>query len=241
MVIGIRLLTALLILGSPFILGRWLTRRYNLGASWLTIGVLVFMGAFIGQTLIVLFIPTIFLNNPVMGGVLVGLTTALTDTVARGVGYQTIASEAVYRAHAYLIGVGYALLPMLFTGAGLVFDMASHIYQGSTADIDNTISLAETITSLASLIWYLSLSWLVLQSFIRGQLGWLFGAILWGAIVAGTQTFILNGSLDPITVNSVWWGFVAIISFGILYLTQAPPAFRWQAETVRQQEITDVE
>lgn len=230
MTIVIRLIMAALILGTPFILGHHIRRTYQLQGTWLTMGIMIFMGAFIAQTIILLLIPIIFLNNPLIGGVLVGLIIGLADTGARAIGYQTIASDAVYRGHAYLLGLGSALLPILFSGASLLFDAASHIYQGTSGELNNSVALAELITSWASLMWYLSLSWLVLQSFIRGQLGWIFGALLWSSWVAGTQAFILNGSLHPMTVNSIWWLIVALISGVVLYAVQAPADFRLTAD-----------
>lgn len=241
MAIGIRVLTALLILGSPFILGQWMRRRGELAPTWLTTGVLLFMGAFIARTLLFFIFPTILLNNPVFGGVSIGLTIALTDTLARVIGYQTIAQEAVYREHAYLIGVGYAVLPLLSTGFGLLFDGVSHLYQGNGADISLGVSLAELLIAVASLILYMALSWLVLQAFIRGQLGWIFASMLWSGMVAGTQAFILNGSLQPILVNSVWWSIVALISMAILYFVQAPPDFRWRNEIIHLGEVVNDE
>ncbi len=227
MTIVIRLIMAALILGTPFILGHQIRRYYQLDGNWVTAGIIIFMGAFISQTVILLAIPIIFLNNPLIGGVLVGLIIGLTDTIARVIGYQTIASEAVYRGHAYLLGLGSVFLPLIFSGVSLLFDMASHIHQGTTGSMDSSVALAELITSWASLLWYLSLSWIMLQSFIRGQLGWIFGALLWSSVVAGTQAFVLNGSLNPITVNSIWWVIVALISVGLLYLVKAPTQFRW--------------
>ncbi len=74
--------------------------------------------------------------------------------------------------------------------------------------------LLEAGVALARLALGLALTLLVGRMFLTGEVGWFFGAALWGAVATAGQALFSRGGLFP---SAVWWAFAGAVSLIILF------------------------
>ncbi len=69
------------------------------------------------------------------------------------------------------------------------------------------------------LIMHMALSWLVLQVFLRGQIGWLFVAVVFHA---ASESMIVLLSPDATWAVAGWCALVALLSLGVIGAVRSP-------------------
>jgi hypothetical protein len=215
-----RIVIALLILALPFVLSMFLKRRAHIPYALLTVGMLTYLGAFFAQQAIFGMLPNPLLDSALIGGAATAIVIGSTDMLARALGYQYLAKGVVNRAQATMIGVGHAFLPMFWVGFSLL-NIGLAQWEAKISDDPGKI-FAEGIINVGLVCLSISLSWLVLQTFLHGKIGWLFAAMFWSGVVAGTAYFLQHASYAPTTIVTLWWAIVAGVSLGIYALVRQP-------------------
>ncbi|MBZ0320775.1 MAG: hypothetical protein K8L91_30455 [Anaerolineae bacterium] len=221
-----------LIFGLPFVLIQILHHRYRVGYPLLVVGMMTFtLSFFIRTALLWVLQNSPLVNSPLIEATLVGLIFGFVDIGTVAFGYARLARSTVYRPQAVLIGLGHALPEIIFVGLWIIWVILGLAKQGA-APVDlskvgaNTIG--ELVSTLAPLALHITLSWLVLQTFLRNEAAWIFQAILWCAMVFGTENLLYRGSTQPEQVVGIWWMLVTLINAVILW--RIKPLFVWQAE-----------
>ncbi len=219
-----------LIFGLPFILIQILHRRYHVGYPLLVVGMMTFsLSLFIRTALLWVLQNSPLLNSPLIEATLVGLIVGFVDIGTVAFGYARLARSTVYRPQAVLIGVGHALPEMIFVGLWVIWVVLGLAKQGA-APVDlskvGADALGEMLSTLAPLAFHVTVSWIVLQTFLRNEAAWIFQAVLWGALVMGTETLLYRGSTQPEQVVGIWWVLVTGVNGAIFW--RIKPPFVWQ-------------
>lgn len=226
MVYGILLLAVGI--GLPVVtaaLARGVHRRWQIPYALLTVGVITYTGALAVQYVALETLGGGLLNILAIRAAAIGLLAGFSEEIARLLGYQYLARGAVRRAQALMIGLGHGMVETVYTGligAGLGLSLLG----GSAAPPDDPAALlsgavAEAIGGALPLAMHTALSWLVLQVFLRGQIGWLFVAIL---LHAASESMIVLLGPDAGWAITVWRALIALISVGILAGVRPPVA-----------------
>lgn len=225
-----------LIFGLPFVLIQILHHRYHVGYPLVVVGMMTFsLSLFIRTALLWVLQNSPLLNSPLIEATLVGLIVGFVDIGTVAFGYARLARSTVYRPQAVMIGIGHALPEMIFVGLWVIWVVLGLAKQGA-APVDlskvGADAIGEMISTVAPLALYITLSWMVLQTFLRNEAAWIFQAILWCAVVFGTETLFYRGSTQPETIVGVWWVLVTVIN-GVIFWSIKPP-FVWQSPTENQ-------
>ncbi|MBI5929121.1 MAG: hypothetical protein HY862_07425 [Chloroflexi bacterium] len=235
-VIVLHLIFIALIFGLPFTLIQILHRRYKVGYPLLVVGGMTFsLSLFIRTALLWVLQNGPFLNSPLIGSTIIGLVISFTDIGARAFGYARLARSTVYRPQAMLIGIGHALPELSFVGLWVIWVVLGLAKQGA-APVDLSEvggnAFGEMISTLAPLGLHITLSWMVLQTFLRNEASWIFQAILWCAMVIGTEELLVRGSTQPEILTGLWWGLVTVINLVIFW--RIKPPFVWETPSEDQ-------
>lgn len=221
-----------LIFGLPFTLIQVLHHRYQVGYPLLVVGMMTFtLSLFIRTALLWVLQNSPLVNSPLIEATLVGLIIGFVDIGTVAFGYAWLARSTVYRPQAVLIGIGHALPEMIFVGLWVIWIALGLAKQGAAPVGLSKVgvnAIREMVGSLAPLALHITLSWLVLQTFLRNEAAWFFQAILWCAMVFGTETLFYRGSTQPEQLVGIWWMLVTLIN-AIIFWRIKPP-FVWQAE-----------
>lgn len=230
LVIVVHLLFIGLIFGLPFGLIRLLHQRYQVAYPLLVVGVITFSLSLFIRTGVLWVLGGTLLNSPLIAATLVGTVVGFADVGTHAFGYARLARSTVYRPQAVMIGLGHALPEIIFIGVWTLWGTAGLAKDSSAIDLSvlDGNALAEMIRAIAPLSLHILLAWLVLQTFLRGEVVWVFEAIIWEAIVLGTVTLFSKGSTEPEILIAVWWVLVTIINGVIFWRVQPPEKFRWQ-------------
>jgi hypothetical protein len=204
-----RLITTILLLSIPLFTVRWLYLRYEVAAVLMSVGAITFVGAFVVQTILLSLLPAGLLSIPLTAGVAVGLIVGFTDILAVFIGFQFLAKSTVTRPQAVMIGIGHAILPILFVALTLILSTLAQIAEGTLGDTANTRIVAEPIVTLAPLAMHISISWLILQTFLRNEAKWLFIGVFAIALAVGTEAFIQEAAYEPELILAAWWALMA--------------------------------
>jgi uncharacterized membrane protein YhfC len=154
------------------------------------------------------------------------MAAGFSEEIARALGYQWLARGAVSRPQALMIGAGHGLVPLLYTAlialnVGLAALAGANDTAPTPALTDTSRTLAEAFNSLLPVLMHMALSWLVLQVFLRGEIGWLFVAIFAHATVEiGANLFGPPHSWGVV----IWRGLVALGSLALLRTLPPPPS-----------------
>jgi uncharacterized membrane protein YhfC len=251
-------LNSLLMIGIPFALGLYLTRRFGLSWRLFWIGGATFL---LSQAL---HVPAnLLLNRLYASGTLplpppswqravltaiAGLSAGLFEEGARYAMYRWWARDARSWDKALLLGAGHggveSMALGLLTAVNVVAMFSLRGLDLSTIVPPDSLEAAlQQVADYWSLPWFASLlgaverlltipvqigfSVLVLQVFIRGQIRWLFVAILWHAAIDG----LVVGYAAPYLMTQLDWGMYAVeglvavatvVSLGLILLLREP-------------------
>jgi hypothetical protein len=224
----LRFLVGLLLVSIP----AWVAWRihyfYRIPYALLLVGIMTFTGAFITQQGFLWLIDGPLLVSPLIAALLTGLAIGLTDTLARFLGFQYLARSSVYRPQAAMIGLGHALLPMLYTGLWAIWLFLGLAKQPLTPielERVGADAIAEFAITLAPLAMHMALSWMVLQTFLRNEIKWLLVALVFQSTMIGTAEFIARASTEPLVVSGIWWVVAASLSIVLFRRIDPPPEF----------------
>ncbi|NLX10855.1 MAG: YhfC family intramembrane metalloprotease [Chloroflexi bacterium] len=217
-----------LVAGLSLLAGAWglvvlLHRRTGAPYALLTVGILTYIAALLVQVVVLSAMDRALLGILSIGALAVGLVAGFSEEIARFLGFQYLARGADTRAHALMIGAGHGLTEALYTGllaVGLGLSLLG--YRGERPDDPGGVissGAAEALNGVLPLIMHMALSWIVLQVFLRGAIGWLFLAVF-GHAVAEILAALLGTSGDwPVVI---WRVIVALIGLAILKWLRPP-------------------
>lgn len=200
-----------------------LHRRTGAAYALLTVGILTAIPALLIQVILLWALPDDLLGILVIKALVLGLLAGFIQEPARLVGYQVLAPGAVTRSHALMIGLGFGL-PVTGYTALIAFGLGWALLGYGTEQPDSPAALAsgaaaEACNGLLPLVMHMALSWLVLNVFLRGQVHWLFLAILAHSIVVMMATLLGPGDAWAVVV---WRGLVALVSVAVIVRLRAP-------------------
>lgn len=214
---------ATLLIGAGLLTGAlglitWLHRRYGVPYALLTVGMITYLGALLVQVSAVRLLDRALLGVLPVGALVLGIVAGFSEELARAFGYQWLARSAVSRPQALMIGAGHGLTPTLYT-ALIALNVGLSALAGANdtaqtlrlADAGHT--LAEALNSLLPVLMHMALSWLVLQVFLRGEVGWLFVAIFAHATIEIGATLLGPPQSWEVVL---WRGLVALGSLALL-------------------------
>ena len=218
------LLVGISLLGTAGALAVWLHRRFGLPYALLTVGILTFIGALMVQALLLALVDRALLSILPVGALTLGLLAGFAEETARVLGYQFLARGAVTRPQALMIGLGHGFVGTIYTGA-LAFGLGFSLLGYGTERPDDLGALlsgavAEALNGTLPLAMHMALSWIVLQVFLRGQIGWLFAAIFLHAVAEIMAALLGPADAWPV---AAWRGLVALASL-LIILRLRPPA-----------------
>jgi uncharacterized membrane protein YhfC len=202
-----------------------LHRRYHLPYALLSVGLITFTGALIVQFITLRLLGGALLGILPLGALSIGLAAGFTEETARLFGYQYLARSAVTRPQALMIGAGHGFAVTLYTGL-LALGLGISLLGYGTQRPDDLAALlsgavAEALNGWLPILMHMALSWLVLQVFLRGEIGWLFVAIFIHAVVEMTAGLL--GPNDAWAVV-VWRLLVALLSLALIRQVRPPQA-----------------
>jgi uncharacterized membrane protein YhfC len=241
-------LSGLLVFALVLGLGAFLTRRFKLGWSLFWIGGAVFV---LSQVLHIPFnayiLPNLIPSLPepwafYFLGFAVGLSSGVFEEGARYLMYRFWTRNARTWKQGVLLGAGHGGVEALFIG-GLILWTAVNLWALRGQDLNLILSpeqasLAQRqIASLETLAWYETLagfverlfvlpahifmSVLVLQVFRRGQMRWLFFAVLWHTLLNAVGAVYV-----PQTLGGNWplatVGVFGLVSLVLLLALRSP-------------------
>lgn len=204
-------------------LARGVHRRWNIPYALLTVGVITYTGALAVQYVALETLGGGLLNILAFRAAAIGLLAGFSEEIARLLGFQYLARGAVTRPQAVMIGVGHGAVETIYTGLIAVGLGLSLLGYGAERPDDPagllSGAVAEALSGALPLAMHAALSWLALQVFLRGQIGWVFGAILFHA--AAESMIVLLGP-DAGWAITIWRALIAVISMGILFGVRPP-------------------
>ncbi len=224
MVYGILLLVvgAGLLVASVAI-ARAIHRRWDTSYALLTVGVITYTVALIVQYVVLEALGGGLMNILATRAVILGALAGFSEEIARLLGFQYLARGAVTRAHALMIGLGHGIVETFYTGiVGLGLGVSMLGYGAAPPEDPGALiggALAELVGGVLVLALHMALSWLVLQVFLRGQIGWLFVAI---GLHAASEIMIVLLGPDAGWAAALWRGAIALISMGIILYVRQP-------------------
>lgn len=217
------LLVGTSLLAIPAALAVHLHRRHRLPYPLLTVGVLTFLPALMVQALLLGAVDRALLGILPVSALVVGVLVGFTSEIARLLGFQYLARGAVTRPQALLIGVGFALPATAYTGLlSLGVGISALLSPASGTDDPAALladGVANALNALLPLAMHMALSWLVLLVFLRGELGWLFGAIFLHS-VAEIMARLLGADTAWAVVG--WRAGVALLSAALIVRLRPP-------------------
>jgi len=201
----------------------WLHRRYGQPYALLTVGVITFVLALLVQIFLLQTLNHVLLRLLFFESLMVGVVVGFTEEFARLFGFQLLARGTVSKAQALMIGAGHGFSRTLYVGfiaVGLGLSLLGYDSQRPD-DLAALLSgaLAESLNGLLPILMHMALSWLVLQVFLRGELGWLFVAIFMHS--SAEIMAVLLGPEDAWIVV-LWRSLIAIISLAIIFRVNPP-------------------
>lgn len=211
------------LLATVALVARWIHRRWRTPYALLTVGVITYTGALAAQFALLRAFGGPLLDILAIRAVVFGLLAGFSEEIARLLGYQYLARGAVTRPQALMIGLGHGAVETIYiglVGAGLGLSLLG--YGAQRPDDLGTLAsgaLAEALGGALPLIMHMALSWLVLQVFLRGQIGWLFVAVVFHA---ASESMIVLLSPDATWAVAGWRALVALLSLGVIGAVRSP-------------------
>lgn len=211
------------LLAAVALVARWIHRRWRTPYALLTVGVITYTGALAAQFAILRAFGGPLLDILAIRAVVFGLLAGFSEEIARLLGYQYLARGAVTRPQALMIGLGHGAVETIYTGV-IAIGLGLSLLSGSAEQPDDPAMLlsgavAEAISGALPLAMHAALSWLVLQVFLRGQIGWLFVAV---ALHAATESMIVLLGPDAGWAVAGWRALVALLSLGVIGAVRPP-------------------
>jgi uncharacterized membrane protein YhfC len=217
------LLVGISLFSGATMIAVWLHRRFSQPYALLTVGILTYILSLLVQFVLLQMFDRALLEILPIGALILGLLAGFTEETARLLGYQYLARSAVTKPQSLMIGVGHGFSETVYTGllaAGLGLSLLGY-GTDPPDDVAAVLSgaLAEACNAMLPILMHMALSWLVLQVFLRGEMGWLFVAISIHA-VAEIMAVLLGPNDDWAVV--VWRALVALIGLAVIAWLRPP-------------------
>ena len=239
-----------LMIVMPILLGIWIHRRWGPSWRLYFIGFATFVGAqilhipfnwLVLNRFELLPTDTAVLSNLIILSLFLGLSAGVFEEVARYLTYRYWAKDARTWSQGMMMGAGHGGIEAILLGSlGLLnfvilLGMSQGLFQ-SLIPAEQMGLVNEQIDAMFGLPWYmavlgaverafalclhLAFSVMVLQVFLRKNIGWLILAILWHALVDATAVFAVT-TWDAL-ITELLIGVLALLSVGIIYKLYEP-------------------
>ncbi len=216
-------LTGIVLWGSAIFIVSWLHRRCYVPYALLTVGIITYTVSLVVQVVALRLIDRALLGILPVGALALGIAAGFSEELGRFLGFQYLAPGVVTRSQALMIGAGHGLTETAYTALVAISLGLSMLVSDTPQDQGSldvlSRALAEALNSLLPVALHMALSWVVLQTFLRGELYWVFVAIFIHATVAIMATLL--GPNDTWGVV-LWHGLVAAGGLGIIGRLHAP-------------------
>lgn len=211
------------LLAASVAVARAIHRRWGTPYALLTVGIITYTAALVVQYVALQALGGGMMNILAIRAVALGALAGFSEEIARLLGYQYLARSAVTRAQALMVGLGHGAVETIYTGiVGLGLGVSMLGYGAAPPDDPGALiggALAELVGGVLVLALHMALSWLVLQVFLRGEIGWLFGAI---ALHAASEIMIVLLGPDAGWAATLWRAIVAVIGIAIMIGVRQP-------------------
>ena len=239
-----------LMIVMPILLGIWIHRRWRPSWRLYFIGFATFIGSqilHIPFNWLVLnrlgWLPTdtAVLSNLIILSLFLGLSAGVFEEVARYLTYRYWAKDARTWSQGMMLGAGHGGIEAILLGSlgllnfAILFGLSQGQF-GSLIPADQMELVNAQIDAMFGVPWYmavlgaverafalclhLAFSVMVLQVFLRKNIGWLILAILWHALVDATAVFAVT-TWDAL-ITELLIGVLALISVAIIYKLYEP-------------------
>ncbi len=243
-------LSSILMIAMPLLLGWWIARTRHASWRLFLIGMVTFIGSqllhipfnwLVLQRLQLLPTDTSTLSNLIILALFLGFSAGVFEEGARYLAYRFWATDARSWGAGLMLGAGHGGVESIVVGLSVGVNAVAlgAISQGGLQGLvpAEQMSLvndqiAAMLAAPLSLIMlgplerafaisaHLALSLLVMQVFVRRQIGWLFLAILWHALLDAVAVFSVATWSPYITEALV--GVIALLSVGIIFWLRTP-------------------
>jgi len=243
-------LGSILMIAMPLVLGWWIAKKRHVRWGLFFIGMVTFVGSQIFHipfNWLILqrwqLIPqdTTVLSNLIVLSIFLGLSAGVFEEVARYLTYRFWAKDARSWGAGLMLGAGHGGVESILIGlsVGVNAVVLAAVSQGQLQGIvpseqmsvvDNQVSamlaapvglvLLGPLERVFALCAHLALSLLVMQVFVRRQIGWLALAILWHAVLDAVAVFSVS-TWGPYVTEALI-GAVALVSVGIIFWLRTP-------------------
>ncbi len=232
-------LTILVEIVFPVLLGYWIIRHYHTSWKLIGMGALIYLASQAVHIPLLDGVGWLFSNNVVATptgtqliittAVISGLATSLCEETARLVGFKLLKAPVQTKPGAFSLGVGHGGLESILT-AGLpmlgTFVAMLGLKNANPSDPNLDAATVQQVTALWGMGWYiplagaierlvsitiqLTLTFIVLQVFIRKSYIWFAAALLWHAFIEGLLVGLTAMNLES------GWILVVEISLGLI-------------------------
>jgi uncharacterized membrane protein YhfC len=178
----------------------------------------------------------------IFNAVVLGLSAGLWEELARYATYRWWAKDARSWSTGLLLGAGHGGIEAILLGLLVLLGLVNMTILRTTPDIQSLVSpeqiplVEQQLAAYWSAPWYVTLlgaleraftlpfhlaaSLLVLRTFIRGRVRWLWLAVSWHALLDAGAVYIV-GTWGAYAAE-VWIGMSAIINLGLIFALRQP-------------------
>jgi uncharacterized membrane protein YhfC len=241
------ILTVIIQIAVPILLGWFLIRRYSSEWKLVAIGAIVFLASQIVHLPLTNFIGGLFRDGvlpmpaepylPVFYAVVGGLLAALCEEPARYIGLRFLKEQGKPWGNAMTMGAGHGGIESIFIGINLALTVFT-AYNLAQTGAPSTLTEAEVVTLQQQLAQFFAMPWFMpfasaLERMITLVLQMTLTAIVWLAVVKKAWIWLLAAILWHTAINAVavflgyagWdvWAVeavltgVALLNLGIIY------------------------
>jgi len=234
----------------PLLLGWWIARTRHASWRLFFIGMVTFIGSqllhipfnwLVLQKLQLLPTDTAVLSNLIILSLFLGLSAGVFEEGARYLTYRFWATDARSWGAGLMLGAGHGGVESIIIGLSLGVNavvlaiMSQGGLQGLVPPEQMSLINDQVTAMLAAplplimlgplerafaICSHLALSLLVMQVFVRQQIGWLFLAILWHTLLDATAVFA-SATWSPYVTEALI-GLFALASLGIIFWLRTP-------------------
>jgi uncharacterized membrane protein YhfC len=243
-------LSGSLMIGLALLLGWWIGRKRGVGWGLFAIGAVTFVASqvlhvpfnwLILQQLQVIPTETAVIGNRIILALFLGLSAGVFEETARYLVMRFWAKDVRTWGRGLMLGAGHGGIEAILLGGSLLLNafVLGTINQGGTSSLvpAEQLTLVETqveamlaaplslimlgpLERVFALCAHLAMSLMVMQVFVRRQIGWLGLAILWHTLLNAIAVFAVITWNPYITEALI--GIVALLSLGIIFWLRTP-------------------
>lgn len=196
--------TILIQIGLPLLLGAWLIRRY--GTSWrlFAIGIITFIGSQVVHIPLLSGLTYVFREGilpapgdairPFFNPIVLGLAAGLCEETARWVGYKLLRGSGKSRTWggALTLGAGHGGVESMAVGVSVLITLVMSWNLLAVSGLQPLDVLAGAVERILAITLHLTLSVMVWMAFVRRNWLWWLLAVVWHSLVNAVSVWMLE-------------------------------------------------